>query len=241
MKIMALLLFSLLYTVRPFKNYIFAQSSNGPIEALQATPITPEDVLTTISAHQNKLIQLAKLNGFDLTRPDWIHEQVIICPVFSKHFFVRYQEPGERNADFITIYSRTGDGIYIILQGTDPDLISRFSSIRKSTISTFNAVLSDERGGLGLKTQVHDSDWINLARCYARLAGERPVAAPNNASPHRVDGLGQRDVESDLISSVAIEVLGKPSVTTTLFLKFSKQGFIKRVIRTESVDLSDTP
>lgn len=239
MKTKDFLLFSLLYAVLPLNGYIFSQRGNASIEDLQAAPIKSEDVISTISAHQNKLIQLARLNRFDLTRPDWIHEQVLICPVFSKHFFVRYHEPGKEDATFIAIYSRTGDDIHIVPQGTEPDLISHFSAIRMSTISTFNAVLADERGDLGLNTQMHDLDWISLARCYARLAGERPATASNNADTHGIGGLGQRDVESDLISSVAIEVLGKPSVITTLSLNFNERGFIERVIRTESVDLSD--
>jgi hypothetical protein len=207
----------------------------------QTVSIKSEDATTMISAHQDEFIQLAKRNGFDLTKPDWIHEQIATCPSFSKHIFVRYQEPGERHADFIAIYSRAGNDIRIVPWNVNPNFASRFASIRKSTISTFNSILSEEQSAPGKNIQMHDIDRISLARCYARLAGERPLVVPNTTSAHRVDSIGQQDIESNSISSVSIEVIGRPSVITTLSLNFNQQGLLERVIRTESTNLPNTP
>lgn len=235
MKIMVLLLFTFFHPGPTPRTYESPERSSMPIETRQMGAIGSGDVAGAISANQNELIQLARSNGLDLTRSDWIHKQVAICPIFSRHIFIRYQEAGEQNANFIAIYPRAGGKVRMVRQGTE--FTTRFSSIRKSTIFTFNAVLSDERSNSSLKTLVNKSDWLDLARCYAEFSGELPVSNSDMADIHGMSEPIQLD-KSGRIFSAGIEVLGKPSVTTSLSLMFDKRGLVERVIRTESDNLS---
>jgi hypothetical protein len=230
MKTLAFVMFTLLLTARTFETYLLQDKKEVFTGNASVAQVASDPLAATMSAHRNELILLARFYSFDLTRQDWIHEQVGICPAFSQHLFVRYHETGKPNADFLAIYPRSRGSVYIVGRGSGYGQSSPFPSERMATIAAFNAVWSDERGG---RMVIPDLDWNDLAKCYAEIAGER-LANRSTPRPDNSAKPVQIDIDHDRILRVGVEVVGNASATADLLLEFDKHGFVAQVVRSES-------
>jgi hypothetical protein len=196
------------------------------------------DIETEVAARKADLIQTAKFYNIDLTKQDWVHEQATICPGFSKHFFLLYYETNSPNGAFMAVYPRAGGRIQIVRRTPEYTSESQFTSLRKSTIEAFNAIWLDEQHAPNLENAMANLDWTDIARCYAAISGERP------SFDQEISDSGQdeqnsvhHDMQQMRISRVSIQILGKPSVTTSLSLEFDDRNAVKRVLRIESAKI----
>lgn len=240
MRIAALLLAGLSCAQPNFKVSKLLGRTNNSIQSHQTVQNKFDNTAVTLSFHDDRLIQLGRLNGLDLTRSDWVHKQLEICPEFPNHVFVQYQEKAEPNETFVAIYPRGIGKIHIIRQGNGPSPASRFSSTREATIAIFNTILADERRNSNPKAASPGVTWIKLAVCYANLAGEIPAASADEPNIYNADGLKHVDTEHGRISIVGIQVLGGSGRPADLSIEFNRPGYIRRVTRTEPDSPSHT-
>jgi hypothetical protein len=208
------------------------------IQDVWAAQSHTNDIEAEVTARRADLIRTAKFYSIDLTKQDWVHEQATICPRFPKHFFLLYHETNNPNGAFMAIYPRAGGRIQIVRRTPEYTSESKFTSLRKSTIEAFNAIWLDEQHATNLENSMANQDWTDVARCYAAISGERPSFDQEISDPGQSEQkFGHHDMQQMRISRVSIEILGNPSVTTSLSLEFDDRNAIKRVLRIESAKI----
>jgi hypothetical protein len=235
MKTITCLIFALLSTISASAraSSSLTEEHDGIADTQIASDISPEDA-AIIAAKQSELKRVVEIRGVGLDRHTWNGEELGICPAFSDHLFVHYQQSDDPNIAFIAVYPRKQTGVRIILLGAGFAQRREPASIQNSTIKAFNDIWSEERQSSSLNGKFPNLSWSSLAACYAEMAGEKLSLPPGVSRTDVVAPGSILDIQHDPILKEVFPVESDPLTPTSLSIDFNRSGFVQRALRTES-------
>lgn len=188
------------------------------------------------SARARKLSELAMLYGIDITQKGWRLQDEALCPQFTRHAFATLNRTDRLGVttSFAVIYAlapaarrdrRPGNDGTVLLR-TDGGSESTPGDVaqKDSTVNAFNRVWKDELNHLGRRPGLQSIDWGGLARCYARIAGQEPLASSDSVE----NTSGKTGTRTTRIDGIILKTRDLWSRAGTLAIEFDSRGMVRK-------------
>ena len=239
-----LLILATLTTIPAFPQTASSQAIPASVAAAAPTLVKELDAkdASIVAAKSEDLKRLARIDGIDLDRHSWTRKQLSICPAFSKHLMVRYEQTDDSKIVFVAIYPRISARLHLVVYRGGFARREEPISVQSRTINLFNEIWTEERLPSPLTMTIANLNWASLAACYAELSGEQLYLPPGVsrkevvAPPYSV-----LDIDHDPIRRVVFAVVSVSGANASVSMDFDKLGFINHVQETAPMKTMTIP
>jgi hypothetical protein len=188
------------------------------------------------SQRESKLFQLGMLYGIDITKNGWHLQNEELCPQFKRHTFATLFRADKLGVitSYTVIYSLApvvggqrrseNDGIVLLRTGIGSEWTQGDVAQQNSTVNIFNKIWGDELKHSGRLHELQSIDWGGLAKCYARIAGQEPLASSGSGQ----NSPGKIGTQTNRIDGIVLRTQDLWSRTGTLAIEFDSVGMVRK-------------